>query len=526
MSQANLLRAILFRACRLSCLSLLCVLTVQAQAARAVHPDATTEEQRTARAFEAMRKSPPQMLAFLLAMPKGGDLHSHLSGAIYAESYVQWAADKGLCVNQTTLVLSLPPCKQSEKPSENQLVVSAALVNGVLYRQLIDAWSMRYWQFSGQNGHDHFFDAFGKFGAVTFGQTGAMLAEVVERAAHGHVSYLELMLTPDGTQSSQLGQKVGWDNNFQSTLDKLKAAGIADAAAAGVKNLREAEAEKDRLLQCGTPQARAGCAVTVRYVAQVSRASALGAVFAQMVTGFALANDAAAKVVALNLVQPEDALPAMQNFSLQMRMLDFLRPLYPRAHVTLHAGELAPGLVPPEGLSFHIRESVEVGHAERIGHGVDVMHERDPEGLLQELARRDVLVEICLTSNDVILGVRGEEHPLATYLRHGVPAALATDDEGVARSELSREFLRAAAEQGLGYAQLKTLARNSLQYSFVGGASLWRDARQFTPVAPCAADVAAMRLTSAGCRQFVAGSERARLQWQLEAEFKAFERRY
>jgi hypothetical protein len=353
-----------------------------------------------------------------------------------------------------------------------------------------------------------------------------MLAEVAERAAHGHVDYLELMLTPDGVQSSQLGQKVGWDGNFQSTLDKLKAAGITDAAAVGVKNLRDAEAEKDRILKCGTPQAAKGCAVTIRYVAQVSRASALGAVFAQMVTGFALADDPNSRVVALNLVQPEDALPAMQNFSVQMRMLDFLKPLYPRAHITLHAGELAPGVVPPDGLSFHIRESVEVGHAERIGHGVDIMHETDAEGLLRELVQRDVLIEVCLTSNDVILGVRGEEHPLATYLHYGVPVALATDDEGVSRSEMSREFLRAAEEQDLSYVQLKALARNSLQYAFIGGASLWRDARQFAPVPQCAGDAMTMRPTSASCRQFIATSERARLQWQLEEEFRAFESRY
>jgi adenosine deaminase len=510
----------LFHAGRLLCL-LLCVATVQAQTARA-RGGVGTAEQQTARVFDSLRKASPQMFAFLLRMPKGGDLHSHLSGAVYAESFVQWAADKELCVSQTTFVLSSPPCKQSD----NQVAASTAQTNGVLYRQLIDAWSMRYWEFSGQNGHDHFFDTFGKFGAATFGQTGAMLAEVAERAAHGHVNYLELMLTPDGTVSSQLGQKVGWDGNFQSTLDKLKTAGINDAVAAGIKNLRDAEVEKARLLKCGTPQAAAGCAVTIRYVAQVSRGSSLGAVFAQMVTGFALADDPDSKVVALNLVQPEDALPAMQNFSLQMHMLDFLKPLYPRAHVTLHAGELAPGIVPPDGLSFHIRESVEVGHAERIGHGVDLMHETDPEGLLRELVQRDVLVEICLTSNDVILGVRGEQHPLATYLRYDVPVALATDDEGVSRSEMSREFLRAAEDQGLGYVQLKTLARNSLQHAFIGGASLWRDARQFTPVQQCAGDVSALRLTSAGCRQFIAGSERARLQWQLEEEFKAFESRY
>jgi hypothetical protein len=284
------------------------------------------------------------------------------------------------------------------------------------------------------------------------------------------------------------------------------------------------EADKNQLLKCGTPQADAACAVTIRYVAQVSRNSSLGQVFAQIVTGLALANDPNSRVVATNLVQGEDGVNSMQNFSVHMQMLQFLRPLYPRAKVTLHAGELAPGLVPPDGLTFHIRESVMIAGAQRIGHGVDIMHETEPFELLKEMARRNVMVEICLSSNDLILGVSGARHPLATYLEYGVPVALATDDEGVARSEISLEFLRAAEDQGLGYLQLKTLARNSLQYAFIAGESLWSDGRKFTPVAQCAHDVEEMRLSSNTCRQFMAANEKARLQWQLEEDFNAFER--
>src|SRR5437870_12585833 len=55
-----------------------------------------SSEQRTARHFESLRKSAPQLLAFLLAMPKGGDLHNHPSGPISAESYIQWTAHGGL----------------------------------------------------------------------------------------------------------------------------------------------------------------------------------------------------------------------------------------------------------------------------------------------------------------------------------------------------------------------------------------------------------------------------------------------
>jgi hypothetical protein len=393
-----------------------CAWTLPAQTS--VKPGQSASEQKTASYFESIRKSPPQLMAFLLKMPKGGDLHNHLSGAIYAERYIEWAAEKGLCINTQTMTLAVPA--SPSQCGSNQAAANLALTNSILYRQMIDAWSMRNWQLSGQSGHDHFFDAFGRFGPATFNNSGRMLAEAVKSAARGRASYVELMLTPDGTPtgvaSSQIGEKVGWDGNFEGTLSKLKANGIENAAATGFKNLQAMEAEKNELLKCGTPQADAGCSVTIRYVAQVSRNSSLGQVYAQMVTGLALANDPQSKVVATNLVQGEDGLNSMQNFLVHMQMLKFLRPLYPRARITLHAGELAPGLVPPGGLTFHIRESVMVARAERIGHGVDIMHETEPFALLKEMARRNVMVEICLSSNDLILGISGPRHPLATYL--------------------------------------------------------------------------------------------------------------
>ncbi|HYX30085.1 MAG TPA: hypothetical protein VE863_16205 [Pyrinomonadaceae bacterium] len=510
-----------FAARKFRCLAIVCLLVVGATAINAQPLGPTA---RTTRYFESIRNSPEQLLDFLLQMPKGADLHNHLSGAIYAESYIQWAAAAKDCINTTTMIASLPPCTSGQVPIAN------ALTSGTLYRQIIDAWSMRNWQLSGQSGHDHFFDTFGKFGVATYNQNGAMLAETVARAARGGVIYMELMLTPDGTAtgvlSSDIGYKVGWDGNAQSTLAKLKSNGIDAAVPLAIKNLNDQEAEKDRILKCGTPQADPGCAVVVRYIAQVSRGSGLGAVFAQMVTGFALSNDPNSKVVALNLVQAEDGLSSMQNFVVQMQMLEFLHPMYPRAHVSLHAGELAPGIVPPDGLSFHIRDSVMIAQANRIGHGVDIMHETDADGLLKEMVRRHVMVEICLTSNDVILGISGREHPLATYLKYGVPVALATDDEGVSRSEISREYERAVEDQKLDYPQLKMMARNSLEYAFIAGASLWSDAKKFSVVSQCAPDMAAMKLASTGCRQFISGSEKAKLEWKLEEEFQDFERKW
>ena len=99
--------------------------------------------------------------------------------------------------------------------------------------------------------------------------------------------------------------------------------------------------------------------------------------------------------------------------------------------------------------------------------------------LLDEMAKKNVMVEICLTSNDVILGVRGSNHPLHDFMRAGVPVALATDDEGVSRSDMTHEYLRGVEDQNLSYSELKRMARTSLEHAFIKGTSLWSDGKTF-----------------------------------------------
>src|SRR5829696_1373810 len=158
-----------------------CALTLSAQPS--VKSQRGASEQRTASYFESIRKSPPKQLAFLLKMPKGGDLHNHLSGSIYAERYIEWAAKDGLCIYTSTMTLVVPASPSRCDPALTP--ANTALTNSTLYRQMIDAWSMRNWQLSGQSGHDHFFDAFGVFGPATYNNSGRMLAEAVKSAARG-----------------------------------------------------------------------------------------------------------------------------------------------------------------------------------------------------------------------------------------------------------------------------------------------------------------------------------------------------
>jgi adenosine deaminase len=221
----------------------------------------------------------------------------------------------------------------------------------------------------------------------------------------------------------------------------------------------------------------------------------------------------------VNFVQPEDGYTSMTDYHLHMTMVEYAKRIYPNVHVTLHAGELAPGLVAPDGLRFHIREAVELGHAERIGHGVDIMYEKDPQALLAEMRDRHVAVEINLTSNDVILGVRGADHPFPVYRKNDVPVMLSTDDEGVSRSQLTEEFQRAVLTYNLSYTELKELVRNSIEYSFAPGASYWKDHKYLAPAAPCAGGE-----KTAGCRDYLNSNEKARLGADLEDRFAAFEK--
>ena len=132
------------------------------------------------------------------------------------------------------------------------------------------------------------------------------------------------------------------------------------------------------------------------------------------------------------------------------------------------------------------------------------------------------MVEICLTSNDVILGVRGKNHPLHDFMNAGVPVALATDDEGVSRSDMTHEYLRGVEDQNLSYTDLKRMARTSLEHAFVPGASLWSDGKVFTPIKECAGIQGGAK-PSAACQKFLDASDKARLQLKLEQQFREFE---
>ena len=487
----------------------------------------STPEARAARAYQiASQGGPLALRAFLAPFPKGADLHVHLSGAVYAETFIRDAGEDGLCVDAATLSFAKPPCAPPLVPAAQ---VSA---DQGLYDRLVNAFSMRsFVPTTGFSGHDQFFSTFGRFGGLSKSHTGEWVDEVASRAAAQNQQYLELMDTPAFGHAATIAHEIGWDPDLAKFRQALLDRGLRDEVPADREHVRTAETARRQLEHCGTTQAAPACQVVVRYIYQVLRGNPPEQVFAQTLLGFetiqASMDAHEPGFVGINFVQPEDGFLSMRDYTLHMKMLDYLHSVYPKVHISLHAGELAPGLVPPEGLRFHIRQAVELGHAERIGHGVDVMYEDDAPALLKELAQKHIMVEINLSSNEGILGIAGADHPFPLYRAAKVPVALSTDDEGVSRIDITLEYLRAALDYHLSYPELKQLVRTGMEHDFLPGASLWAAEDVFVaPAAACKGQPLGAEKPTAPCKAFLDSNEKAAAQWELERRLRVFEAKF
>lgn len=492
---------------------------------------ALADEERAANQLEQVESDPVALDKFLTAVPKGGDLHNHLSGAVYAETYLGWAkSEGGYCITTSSLSLSTS-CSNSATTSPIPNAGDA------LFLQVVRAWSMQDFVAGSETGHDHFFATFGKFGAISGPAHHAKgLADVMQRADSENALYVEPMLFSNST-ASNLGSNV-WTGGTLTTADLptfhaalLAASGWNAAVQAILTDVQNTDSGAKQLLGCGGASPASACRVGARFMVYISRSGSGPGVFAQMVAAFEAAKTEP-RLVALNLVGPEDGSTALNNYDREMEMLGYLHTAYAGKsplHVSLHAGEITPKYL-PSSYSIpninHIRKAVEVAHAERIGHGVDVLGETDPTGLLAEMKQLGVMVEIGLSSNVQILEVDGTNHPLDAYLKNGVPVALATDDQGVSRSSMAGEYERAVLDQKLDYRTLKKMARTSLEKSFLPGSSLWTSLDPLTSVTECAPSATGYygdEPAAAACQTFLQGSAKATLQWELERRFREFE---
>lgn len=111
-----------------------------------------------------------------------------------------------------------------------------------------------------------------------------------------------------------------------------------------------------------------------------------------------------------------------------------------------------------------VREALELGHAERIGHGIRILED---VALVAEVRERGIALEVCPSSN-VVLGLvpSFEEHPLPRLVDAGLVVTLNTDVPSVTGTTLTDEFLRAREAFAYDDRTLADLARASVDASF------------------------------------------------------------
>lgn len=483
-------------------------------------------ENITANYLKSIQNNPVQLQQFFYAMPKGGDLHNHIDGAVYAEDLIRFGAKQKYCINTKNFTAY----KNPNCPVDDQF--KNIPDEPALYRNVIDAWSMRYFPLNLKPGLPHFFSTFPKMENVLLDNVPQAIASIANRAGRQNEEYLELMIGSSelkvtdakGELPIQIGQSTLPQKNLNAWRKALLNNGLSDIIEKTKQKVLVLNNRVNQLMKCGTNEAQPGCKVVIRYQYFTRRELPPNQFFAQLVTAFAVANSSSV-IKAINIVMPENWNQALKYYKEQMQMIGFLRRIYPKAHVSLHAGELAFDQVEPKYLRYDVNEAVNIAHADRIGHGVDIPYEDNSQGLLKEMAKKHIDIEVNLTSNEDVLGISGKNHPLPLFLANHVPVTLSTDDEGIERTDLTEQYKIAELNYGLPYKTIKEMVRNNLTYGFVQGKSLWLNYTYKKVVPECANQVVGNNYPSKSCQTYLNSNLKAKLQWHLEEEFHNFERK-
>jgi adenosine deaminase len=422
--------------------------------------------------FESIRNNSGELTAFFSQMPKGGDLHHHYSGSVYAESYIKTVVDSNYFINKRTLqVMPKPAVINEDWATFRDLKKEGTLPAYV--QKLMQKWSVKDYNHVDYPSDKQFFETFPAFNVASSLKNDSGLLELKRRAVREHVQYIETMFTSircdislaDMSNMNMLLRQMQDRGDKQGTmtlLDSLYTACSSRGAGACAERFnREFVDRMHTALKMDDKD------FTIRYQNYVVRAMEPLDLFRNLVVAFESASKDSL-VVGVNIVAPEDGETSMRDYWLHMQMFRYCHIKYPEVKYSMHAGELTLGLVKPEELSWHINAAVRTAKANRIGHGVDLAYEHEPYELLDYMREHDIPIEINLYSNEFILKVKGDRHPIRLYRKYGVPIVICTDDAGVLRSNLTEQYvLLAKRYKDISYKEIKSYVYNSIKYSFI-----------------------------------------------------------
>ncbi|MEP7311210.1 MAG: adenosine deaminase [Pseudomonadota bacterium] len=389
--------------------------------------------------------TPQQLYTFLYALPKGGDLHNHLTGAVRSEWF--WDAaiaqeSRGYTYYTKVRIQNCVPYGTNQFGGSPYLLLfkniqaftwqklDACQQSEYKRLQDLDAREKAGWLASvrldeSYEGRDEFFNAiWERINDLLLNPylIGEILLRNMEAYGKEGMVYLETQQGVEGGVKAD-GTPVSTDE-FAAILRATLA----------------------------SPRAKA-TGVEVRFQNALLRFTPVAE--QRLRDLYAISDRYRDLFVGVNMVGRED-----NDKGYPLRFLPVLRELrhkYPDINLSIHAGEV-------DEPNFHIRDTLLLG-AQRIGHGVNLI--TDPETMVM-MRNGPYMVEINLISNLLLEYVSDySQHPFPEYLRIGVPVALSTDDRGMWDSNLTDEFYVAVKEFNLSWEEIVLLGRNSLKYSFL-----------------------------------------------------------
>jgi adenosine deaminase CECR1 len=391
--------------------------------------------------FEEIKRTakPEELYTFLYALPKGGDLHNHLGGAIRSEWWYAVATD---------------PTRNGGDTFYTRTKFTTGIDTGA---------SLVLFQTIRQHTYDGLSDAakadYQRLDALTPEQKQAWLDSVrLDRPGEGRREFFDWIWP-------RLGGLFGNQDVINNvTIETMKAYG-----AEGLHYLETQTSVMNYADNAGRPISSKDAADAIRRRLVQPDAIATGVTVRFQVTGLRFFADAEQQVerlyqfvdanrdlwVGINLAGIEE-----NGKGYPLRFLETFREMrrkYPTLALSIHAGEM-------DGPDEHIRDTLLLG-ASRIGHGVNLI--KDPDTLLLLQQSRRTLVEINLISNRLLEYTPDlSKNPFPEYLRTGIPVCLNTDDRGMWDSNLTDEYYTAVTTYNLSWDELISMGRNSLTFSF------------------------------------------------------------
>lgn len=416
-----------------------------------------------------IRNNKADLTAFFSQMPKGGDLHNHFTGSIYAETYWNYIVQNGYWYDPVSLKVF--PAKPANATSAKPINIDSSYYADAR-QKILQNWSIKDYYDALAPGDKHFFDAFSFF---PFGDslTTEGLLELKTRAEAENVQYIELMFK--GVSFPSFIQNKNYDSLLhvcEKTKDTAALKSILndllDTLIVGEKIDVYIAAFCKYLDSLHHILKIDDNNFTIRYLTYANRTKQPFTFFTQLYTAFKAARNESL-IVGVNILSPEDNEVSMKDYWLHMQMFKYCNALFhDSVKYSMHAGELTEGLVKPEDLMFHIHDAVFMAGAKRIGHGVDMPYERNCFETMKYMHDNGIAVEINLTSNEFILKVKDDRHPIMLYYKNGVPVVISSDDPGILRTSLTEQFvLLANRYKELSYTDIKNFVYNSIRYSFL-----------------------------------------------------------